>query len=51
MKNFSKSTFNKSSRRIHRNIGGRRKGTLPGVRDTKALGRHFDLNSDRGRND
>jgi len=28
MKNFSKNTFNKKPRRIHRNAGGRKKGTL-----------------------
>jgi len=42
MKNFSKNTVNKSPRRIHRNIGGRMKGTLPGVPDNKAFGRHLD---------
>ena len=44
MKNFSKYTTNKSPRRIHRNIGGRKKGTLPGVPDNKGFGRHFNFN-------
>ena len=44
MKNFSKNTVNKSPRRIHRNIGGRKKGTLPGVPDNKGFGRHFNFN-------
>ena len=43
MKNFSKNTANKSPRRIHRNIGGRMKGTLPGVPDNKGFGRHKEL--------
>ena len=51
MKNFSKNTVNKNPRRIHRNIGGRKKGTLPGVPDNKGFGRHFNLNHDQGRHD
>jgi hypothetical protein len=47
MKNFSKNTVNKSPRRIHRNIGGRKKGTLPGVPDNKGFGRHFNFNNQR----
>lgn len=43
MKNFNKNTVNKSPRRIHRNIGGRMKGTLPGVPDNKAFGRHQNV--------
>lgn len=49
MKNFSKNTVNKSPRRIHRNIGGRMKGTLPGVPDNKAFGRHLDFNFQNNR--
>lgn len=30
---FRKNTFNKSPRRIHRNIGGRKKGTLISKRE------------------
>jgi hypothetical protein len=51
MKNFRKNTTNKRPRRIHRNIGGRQKGTLPGVRDTKAFGRHFVSNLRNHRED
>jgi len=51
MKNFSKNTVNKSPRRIHRNIGGRKKGTLPGMPDNKAFGRHFNFNKEQGQHD
>jgi hypothetical protein len=37
MKNYKKNTVNKNSRRILRNAGGRKKGTLT---NTKEFGRH-----------